>query len=118
MILIQAILIISFVILVAVFIKRQNSHQFNAWSKILMLLFAIVAVYVIIFPNSSNDIAHFVGVTRGADLLLYMLTLSFLFVVLNSYITRKREQQRIVLLARKIALLESEIKRTNGHKTS
>ena len=109
MIVIQLILIIGCIALVYVFFRRQSSYQLSAWSKIFMVLFTIVAIYVIAFPNSSNRLAHAVGVTRGADLLLYILTLSFLFTVLNQYMTRKREQQRLVTLARKIALLEAEL---------
>jgi len=110
MIIIQLILILGFLALMRYFFKYQGSYQLSAWTKIFMLLFTVIAIFVIAFPNSSNKVAHFVGVSRGADLLLYMLTLSFVFVVLNLYITRKRENQRIVVLARKIAILEAELR--------
>lgn len=110
MILIQLILILAFLILLLSFLRRQSSHQLSAWSKIFMVIFAAIAVFVVLFPDSSNSVAHFLGVTRGADLLLYILTLAFLFVVLNSYVNRKRDQQRLVALARKVALLEANLK--------
>ena len=113
MIIIQLILIIAFLLLLFYFFRRQSSYQLSAWSKIFMMMIALIAIIVIIFPNSSNDLAHVVGVTRGADLLLYILTLSFLFTVLNLYMTRKSEHQRLVALARKVALLETEIKKNS-----
>ena len=116
MILIQTILILAFLVLLLSFLRRQNSHQLSAWSKIFMVIFAILAVFVVLFPNSSNSVAHFLGVTRGADLLLYVLTLAFLFVVLNSYVNRKRDQQRLVALTRKVALLEAEVRKKSDSK--
>lgn len=110
MIAIQLILIIGFLGLVYYFFRRQNSYQLSAWAKIFMVLFVAAAIYVIILPESSNDVARALGITRGADLLLYMLTLVFLFTVLNIYTVRKREHQRLVALARKVALLEAELK--------
>lgn len=107
---IQLLLIISIVTLGLWFVKHQNNYQLRAWSKIFMILFGLVAIYVIILPNSSNTVAHAVGVDRGADLLLYILTISFLFVVLSSYMSRKKDQQHIVSLARKVALLEAKIR--------
>lgn len=53
--------------------------------------------------------AKYLGVGRGADLLLYFLTLSFLFMVISVYLTFIEQQEKIVKLARKIALLEKQI---------
>lgn len=110
MIVIQLLLIVGFLGLLAYFFKHQGSYQMKAWSKILMVLFTLVAIYVIAFPDSSNALAHSVGVARGADLLLYILTLSFVFVLLNLYISRKREDRRVVALTRRVAILEAEIR--------
>jgi len=110
MIVIQTILILALILLLVWFLRKQSSHQLSALTKIFMVLFAGLAVLVVLFPNSSNSVAHAVGVTRGADLLLYILTVAFLFLVLSSYITRKKDQQRLVQLARKVALLEADIR--------
>ncbi len=117
MILIQLILIIGIMLLSVLFFRRQSNHQLSAWAKIFMVLFAAAAIFVVAFPDSSNSVAHYVGVSRGADLLLYILTLTFFFVVLNNYTTRKRDQQRIVSLARKLALLEAHIRESQKAKS-
>jgi hypothetical protein len=83
----------------------------NAWIKILGILFTCLAVIAVLFPNSTNTLAHWVGVVRGADLLLYLLTLAFILTVMNLYIREKQNQKRTVLLARKIALLEAGLKK-------
>lgn len=110
MIIIQIILIGSFVYLLLRLLTNSNSYQMNAWIKILGILFTVLAIVIVLSPNSLNAIAHLVGVTRGADLLLYLLTLAFILTVLNLYIKGKHEQKRLVQLARKVAILEAELK--------
>jgi hypothetical protein len=107
---IQALLILGVLILFGWFLLNPRNHQVHAWIKILTLLFTLLAIIVILIPNTANDIAHLVGVGRGADLLLYLLSLAFVFVVINLYIKNKEEQRRFVKLARKVALLEAEQK--------
>src|SRR4051812_47488995 len=107
MIIIQLILIIAFLGLVVRFVGNPNSHQMKAWQKIFGLLFCLMAIYVVLLPEQSNRIAHLVGVGRGADLLLYLLTLAFVFVVFNACIRTRQEQRRMVMLARKLAIIEA-----------
>ena len=108
--LIQIILLIGFLAVLYVFLINHASHQSRAWTKIFALLFVVLAVIVVVFPESSNTVAHWVGVQRGADLLLYLMTLAFIFVVLKLYIKSKEEHRKIVLLTRKIALIEASQK--------
>lgn len=107
MILIQLILIIGFVVFLLRVLADPASYQLRAWTKILATLFVIAAILSVIFPDATNTIAHRAGVGRGADLLLYLLTLAFIFVMFNSYTQEKRLQKRIVLLARKVAIIEA-----------
>jgi len=110
---IQILLVAAFAVLLIWFFARQNSHQIRAWLKIAVVLFSMLAVFVILSPNNANAIAHLVGVGRGADLLLYILTVVFVFTLFNSYVTHKRDQRRLVTLARKLALLEATMKYKN-----
>lgn len=107
MILIQVILIAGFLAFLFRVLANPSSYQLRAWIKILAILFVLLAIIAVISPNVTNNIARFVGVGRGADLLLYLLTLAFIFNMLSTYIQEKRLQKRIVLLARKIAILEA-----------
>ncbi len=111
MIIIQIILIIGFIYGLIRFLANPNSYQVRAWKKIMGILFTLMAVSVVLFPDMSNRLAHAVGVGRGADLLLYLLTLSFIFLSINLYLKSKQEQRRIVQLARKIAILEAQIQK-------
>jgi hypothetical protein len=107
---IQIVLIAGFLMFLFRFLANPSSYQHKAWTKILTIIFALAAIVVVLFPDSSNTVAHWVGVTRGADLLLYLLTLSFIFTVFNMYIKEKQDQKRLVTLARKVALLDAQLR--------
>lgn len=116
MILIQILLAIALIGILFRFLSTPNTSQTRAWKKILLLLLTVFALIAIFFPNVTNNLAHFLGVGRGADLLLYILTIAFVFQQLNHYIKQKEEQQRIVKLARKIALMEATLDAKNTRK--
>lgn len=113
MIVIQVILIIAFGILLIKALTSPNSASIRAWKKILACLFAALAIFAVLFPEILDDAAHLVGVGRGADLLLYALSMVFLAYVLNQYLQAKEAQKRINALARKVAILETEIQTSN-----
>ncbi len=110
MIHIQIILILCFTVLLVRFLGSPNSAQTKAWKKILGVVFTCMAIAAVITPELLNIVAHKLGVGRGADLLLYVLTLAFLASKLGDYTNKKREQQLIVKLARKVAILEANEK--------
>lgn len=109
MVAIQILLIAGIGFLLIWFFKSPSSSKMRAWKKIFGVLFTIVAVGLVLFPQSANDAAHAVGVGRGADLLLYLLTLAFIFGTLNQYVKSKQDEQRIVELGRQITLLEARL---------
>lgn len=113
MTLIQIVLTICFGFLLVRFLSNPHSSQVRAWKKIAGILFTILAVVVIALPNSSNDVAHVLGVGRGADLLLYILTVAFIFLCVNLYMNDKRDQKRLVTLTRRVAMLEANIDKKN-----
>ncbi len=90
------------------FLTNRNASRTRAGVKLALITFVLMAIIVIIFPEMANDIAHFLGVGRGADLILYSLVVAFIFLVLTLYIKSKDEQKRVVKLARQLALLEAK----------
>ena len=108
MILVQLVLILAFLVLLFKFVFNPGSYQMRASAKLFMLLFVVIAIVAIIFPNASNTVARWFGVTYGVDLLVYLLTVAFIFLVLHIYIKGKDDQKRLVQITRKLALLEAE----------
>jgi hypothetical protein len=110
MILIQMLVVITALMILYFVLSRVNSHSSRAWKKIMLIFLALAMVVAVLFPEITNQIANFMGVGRGADLLLYTLTLGFIIYVLNSYIKRQDDQDKLFRLARKVALLEADEK--------
>jgi small membrane protein len=117
MIIIQIILVTGFIVFLYRILTNPRSYQLKAWTKIFAILFAVTAIFAILLPETTNHLAHWVGVKRGADLLLYLLTIAFIFSILHTYLQEKRQQKEIVLLARKIAIIEANTRKTNQRNT-
>lgn len=109
MILIQLVLIVAIVALMIRFLSSRGSNQTQAWKKLLLMLFTALAIIFVVWPESLNTIAHFVGVGRGADLLLYSLIVAFVFQSFNTYLKGKEEQRRFAKVASKVAILEARL---------
>lgn len=76
----------------------------------LVLLFALVAAAIVfvLFPDLTTDIAHRLGVGRGADLIFYTSIIIFWFVILKLYARIRRLEQIVTDVVRKDALTNSE----------
>ena len=72
-----------------------------------VLLFLIAALFVM-FPNSSTEIAHALGVGRGTDLLVYLLLFAGVHSLLLLYIKIRKMERKITELVRAIAIQNAE----------
>jgi hypothetical protein len=90
---------------------RRNKLPFHIFTVFLLLGAGGLAV---VFPESTNDIARFVGVGRGADLLMYVVVIVVMFVLLHYYTKFVELQRQLTELTRELAILraETEQKRT------
>lgn len=104
---IRVLLVTAIVLTVVWFSTRTNVTKRQAWSKVVVLVVLMVAVVSVLFPNLTTEVAHAVGVGRGADLLLYCVTVVFLVSLLSSYLQRQRDQKRVESLARTVAVLRA-----------
>ena len=82
------------------FIRLRNS----LFDIILLMLMIGVAITLVIFPDISNDMAHRLGVGRGADLVFYTSILIFWFIILKLYARIRRLEQTITQVVRKDAI--------------
>lgn len=106
-IIIQAAVIVVAIASVFTVLGGRQTHAARAWKKIAFCLLAIAMVVAVLFPNSTNEAAGLVGVGRGADLLLYILTLAFIGYALNNYLHQQKEKDALYRLARKVALIDA-----------
>ena len=84
---------------------RRNRLPLHIMTVFLLLGMGAVAVLV---PDLTNDVAHFVGVGRGADLVMYIAIVAVLFVLLHYYSKFVELQAKMTELTRQVAIMKAE----------
>jgi hypothetical protein len=96
-------------IAVMLLVSARNLRARPAPSLFWMLLW-LAALFAVVYPDSTTQLARSLGIYRGADLIVYSAVLAFIagFYVVS---LRLRQMSReITLLTREVALLEAERK--------
>ena len=105
MTIIQIILTVGVVVLAIYMYLRLRSSLFDI---ILVGLFFAAGIFFVLFPDTTNDIAHFVGVSKGANLLLYTAIMFLFFLILKLYSRLRRIEQKFTDLVRNKSIEEAE----------
>lgn len=87
---------------------RRNRLPIHIMTVFVLLAAGAVAV---VFPDSAQAIANFVGVGRAADLVAYIAVIAVMFVLLHYYTKFVEQQQQITELTRELAIMRVEIDR-------
>lgn len=95
------------------FLSTRGSSRSNAFKKVLLIGFVIIAIVAVIHPDSLTALANMVGVGRGTDLLVYALAQMMAFQLFNNYAKDKHNQKQVTHLARHIAILEASTPRSS-----
>ena len=75
---------------------------------LLIGIFIIAGTLLVLFPEYSNKIAHWVGVGRGADLLFYLSILFLFFLILKLYSRLRKMEQNFTEIVRNKSLEDAE----------
>jgi small membrane protein len=105
---IQALLILAVLTLLVYLLRSRRSAKAKAWVKVGYILFVVVGVYAILRPDDTTVVANLLGVSRGADLILYMVIIAFAFTTLSTYVRFKDIELRYARLARAVALQNAQ----------
>lgn len=103
-IIIQVLLIVAVGVIGWMMLRSPGGARHRAGRRIVTLTFVIFAIVSIAVPAVISRIAHFVGVGRGTDLLLYVLVIAFLLQILSSFRRNAALERQITRLARRIAI--------------
>ncbi len=76
--------------------------------KLAMSLIVLFGTYLVWFPDRTMTIAHWVGVGRGTDLILYLWIIISIIFILILHLRVNRLNATITDLVRHIALNEAE----------
>lgn len=118
MMLIKILLIVLVLLLSLYMFKANLGAKQTAWRRLGILLFAVAAVVVVIFPGITTTVARFVGVGRGADLLLYGLVIVVLYNMLMQAKQRNAAERRLTKLAREVAITHTVLGEDEKRVTS
>ena len=92
---------------------RRNKLPFHIVTVLGLLILGAVAV---VAPETADNVAHFVGVGRGADFVMYVSIISIFFVLVHYYTKFVELQRNLTQLAREMAILRADLEnvRTAG----
>lgn len=74
------------------------------WLGILLIPISLAANFFVLFPDKSNLVANWLGVGRGADLLIYLCFLSGILLIVLIHLRFREQSIAITELARAIAI--------------
>lgn len=101
---IQLLLLVATAFLVVYFLGNRRKARAKAGVKLGFVIFVLACIWAVLRPDDLTVVAHWVGVSRGTDLLLYALVVAFMFTTLSSYVRFREQELRYARLARAIAL--------------
>lgn len=81
--------------------RKLSSFNFLFWN-----LVWIGGLSVVLFPNLSSQLAHIVGIGRGADAIIYASIVVIFYLLFRIYIKLEDTNKQITELARKVSLQE------------
>jgi small membrane protein len=103
-VIIQVLLICGLLLcLLCAFMQSQKSRLLSK----AILIVALTGIYLVLFPEHTNELAHFVGVGRGADMVLYCWLVISIIVSMNLQLQILQLRGLITELAREIALQDA-----------
>ncbi|USQ77667.1 DUF2304 domain-containing protein [Ornithinimicrobium cryptoxanthini] len=101
---IKVILLVAIVGVTVLLTRSTAGASHQAVRRLLLVGFVVLAAMAVVFPPLLTQVARAVGVGRGADLLLYGLTITFLGYVAASYRRMRQLEAQNTILARELAL--------------
>lgn len=105
--LIKGILLTALLIVTLIVVRPIKTDSSLAIRRASMFLTLLAAVFAIIFPEIFNRFARSIGVMSGTNLLVYLMVIVILAQMASSFRKDAEAQQKLTVLARKVALMEA-----------
>lgn len=105
---IKIVLIVAIALIALAILLPGRGARRTALRRLGVLLLVVLAGVAVVFPDLTNTVANFLGVGRGADLLLYGLVVVFIGYVAFDRVHRHRVDVQLTELTRAIAIAAAE----------
>ena len=106
MIAIKIVLILAIVVMFWAF-RNRSRVGLRAGARVAIIVLAVLAAVSIIQPSVAQWAAELVGVTRGTDLLLYLLVMVFAATSMGFYFRFRELERRLADLRRAQAIRDA-----------
>lgn len=110
MLAIQIILLVFFLFAWSRVFKKYRSSEIKLKELIIWSVFWLIAGVVVLVPNSTNTIAGFVGIGRGADLVVYISLALLFYILFRIFYRLEKIEKNITKITRELALKDGEKK--------
>ena len=91
-------------LLAGVLVYAWKEYRRSPVVAFLSVLVACWGLYFVWVPSHATELAHFAGIGRGVDLILYTWVVISLILLLNLHLKLRAQMETITLLARSIAI--------------
>ena len=116
MTLFQLLLIVAVFVAAAFALRFIPGERSLALKRLFAIVFVVAAVAAILFPGMLTHVAHFFGIGRGTDLLLYLFIVALIAFAVAVVRAKARTDARVTDLARAVALMEARIREQNDRR--
>jgi len=89
-------------------VRGGANAKHQAIRRVAGLGFFVFAALSIFFPDLLTVVAHFLGIGRGTDLVLYGFVVVFMISLANSAHRNRQHEANVTRLARHMAIAEAE----------
>ncbi len=99
------------------YLQFRDNHisgfQFIFW----VLIWSLVLV-ILLWPNLTNRLAQYLGISRGIDVFVYLGIIVLFYLIFRSYVKIEELERDITRLVSELALKDMELgSRPSGHGT-
>lgn len=105
----QWVLAIALVLVGLYLLKARKSASQKAIRRLFILVALLTGFVAVLFPHYTNQVASYLGIGRGADLLLYAFVVFALFYVVHQYRRQLWQEKVTTDLARALTLAQADI---------
>ena len=105
----QWILALALLLVGLYLLKAQRSASQQAIRRLFIIIALAAGFFAVLFPSYTTMVASYLGIGRGADLLLYAFVVFALFYVVHQYRRQLWQQKVTTDLARALTLAKAEI---------
>ena len=105
----QGILALALVLVGLYLLIARKSASQQAIRRLFIIVALIAGFVAVLFPNYTTLVASYLGIGRGADLLLYAFVVFALFYVVYQYRRQLWQEKVTTDLARALSLAQAEI---------